>query len=126
MYCDSVVRERELVGYQVVSGILDRFGLLLDLSSKEAEALLIEKNAPEREGFVLASTLESFLPREHLRVYRSTIDDIREKTLANTSSFELLEWMARAHLIVDFVSGMTDDFAIVTYRRLYDAGSTRI
>lgn len=31
---------------------------------------------------------------------------------------DFLEWNARAHLVVDFISGMTDDFAMTTYRTL--------
>jgi dGTPase len=126
LYCSSVVRERELVGYQVTQGILDRFGLLLDLPSKEAEALLIEKKSPNSLGMTLASTLQSFLPRKHIKVYKHTVAEIRELKGLEQGKLDMLEWMARAHLIVDFLSGMTDDFAIVTYRRLYDGGSGRL
>ena len=28
------------------------------------------------------------------------------------------EWVLRSHLIVDYISGMTDDFALETYQRL--------
>lgn len=126
LYCSSVVRERELVGYQVTQGILDRFGLLLDLPSKEAEALLIEKKAPNFLGMTLAATLQSFLPRKHIKVYKHAVAKIRERNDLEEAHADMLEWMARAHLIVDFLSGMTDDFAIVTYRRLYDGGGSRI
>lgn len=126
LYCSKVVRERELVGYQVTQGILDRFGLLLDLPSKEAEALLIEKKAPQIPGMTLASTLQSFLPRKHIKVYQHALGEIRALEGLTQRNADMLEWMARAHLIVDFLSGMTDDFAIVTYRRLYDGGSSCI
>jgi dGTPase len=126
LYCSSVVRERELIGYQVIHGILDRFGLLLDLSNAEAEALLVHKETPKASGMALASTLESFLPRKHLKLYEHTLKKINDDKKSSPKKKELLEWMARAHLLVDFVSGMTDDFAIVTYRRLYDAGNSRI
>lgn len=126
LYCSKVVRERELVGYQVTQGILDRFGLLLDLPSKEAEALLIEQKDPNMPGMTLASTLQSFLPRKHIKVYKHALGEIRGRKGLSQANADILEWMARAHLIVDFLSGMTDDFAIVTYRRLYDGGSNRI
>ncbi|MDP3335062.1 MAG: dGTPase [Methylococcaceae bacterium] len=126
LYRSPVVRERELVGYQVIHGILDRFGLLLDLSSIEAEALLIEKKSPKATGMALASTLESFLPRKHLKVYEHALKEIKESMNISQQRRDMLEWMARAHLLVDFLSGMTDDFAIVTYRRLYDGGSSKI
>lgn len=125
LYSSAVIRERELVGFQVVTGILDRFGLLLDLSSNDAEQLLINKVQPKATGAALASTLQSFLPRKHIKVYEHTLLEIR-KTKNSKKRFELLEWIARAHLIVDYLSGMTDDFAIVTYRRLYGGGANNI
>lgn len=126
LYSSKVVRERELVGYQVTQGILDRFGLLLDLPSKEAEALLIEKKELNMPGMTLAATLQSFLPRKHIKVYQHALGEIRARKDLTKTKVDMLEWMARAHLIVDFLSGMTDDFSIVTYRRLYDGGSSRI
>ncbi len=126
LYCSKVVRERELVGYQVTQGILDRFGLLLDLPRKEAEALLIDKKSPNMPGMTLASTLQSFLPRKHIKVYKHALGEIDARKRLGKTHSDMLEWMARAHLIVDFLSGMTDDFAIVTYRRLYDGGSSCI
>ncbi|MBP5133643.1 hypothetical protein HUT02_33065, partial [Pseudomonas protegens] len=32
--------------------------------------------------------------------------------------YYVTEWVLRAHLITDFISGMTDDFAITTYQTL--------
>ncbi|MCQ2992817.1 dGTPase [Pseudomonas syringae] len=125
LYSSSVIRERELVGFQVVTGILDRFGSLLDLSSEDAEKLLISRIGLSSDTAVLAPTLESFLPRKHIKAYEHEVNVLRDKKLA-LPDFELREWMARAHLIVDFLSGMTDDFAIVTYRRLYGAGLANI
>lgn len=126
LYCSSVVRERELVGYQVICGILDKFGIILDLTSEEAESLLISGEKPRSLGSALAPTLRSFLPRKHLKVYEHALNEFRAIAGLSKAQFNLLEWMARAHLIVDFLSGMTDDFAIVTYRRLYDGGIKQI
>ncbi|MBY4731532.1 dGTPase [Cupriavidus pauculus] len=126
LYCSHVVRERELVGYQVICGILDKFGIILDLATEEAEALLILGNTPKSLGSALAPTLRSFLPRKHLKVYEHALREFRMIADLPDERFKLLEWMARAHLIVDFLSGMTDDFAIVTYRRLYDGGIKHI
>ncbi len=126
LYCSSVVRERELVGYQVISGILDKFGIILELSSIEAEALLINKKAPTTLGMALAPTLNSFLPRKHLKVYQHAIAELKKTKKLREDQYQMLEWVARSHLLVDFLSGMTDDFAIVTYGRLYEGGSRKI
>jgi len=125
LYCSSSVRERELVGYQVITGILDKFGILLYLNTTEAEALLIEKETPKALGMALAPTLNSFLPRKHLKAYAHEVNRLKTKGYSD-EEYRIHEWFARAHLIVDFLSGMTDDFAIVTYRRLYDGGIGKI
>ncbi|NEX60634.1 dGTPase [Noviherbaspirillum galbum] len=126
LYTCSVVRERELVGYQVISGILDKFGILLELDTKSATELLVEGKPPRDKGMALAPTLWSFLPKKHLKVYAHTIEGHRTTFGEDHPKYRLLEWMARAHLIVDFLSGMTDDFSIVTYRRLYDGGTRQL
>lgn len=50
----------------------------------------------------------SIAPR-HVRTYTSQVTN-------ETDDVE--EWLLRAHLIVDFIAGMTDQFALDTYQRL--------
>jgi len=125
LYCSSSVRERELVGHQVITGILDKFGILLNLNTTEAEALLLERKNPKALGMALAPTLNSFLPKKHLKAYAHEVNRLKTKGYS-VEQYRIYEWFARAHLIIDFLSGMTDDFAIVTYRRLYDGGIGKI
>ncbi len=61
LYTSRIVRQRELVGFEVLSGILDRFGLLLDLPSVDAHELLSGKSPRLDSQFRLAPTLYSFL-----------------------------------------------------------------
>jgi len=66
------------------------------------------KSAQERLS--IESTLLSRFPRKHLQIYKEQADALRNSNMDNTEK-RIEEWMLRAHLIVDFVSGMTDDFA---------------
>jgi dGTPase len=50
------------------------------------------------------------LPRKHVAAYS---DQVR---VAKASAFP--EWYFRAHLIVDYISGMTDHFALAQYQLL--------
>lgn len=125
LYTSAVVRERELVGFQVTCGILDKFGLLLDLSTHDAVALMSDDAISPHKGTTLAATLRSFLPRKHLKVYQHAIQELKASGRAR-EQLDVLEWMARAHLVVDYLAGMTDDFAIVVYRRLYGGGTHQL
>lgn len=125
LYTSPIVRQRELVAFEVVSGILDRFGILLDLGTTDAYDLLTGKQVNLDPEHRLAPTLYSFLGGKQLRAYRHTVDTGRSLT-SDTKEQELLEWIARAHLLADFVCGMTDDYAIVTFQRLYAGGLRHI
>lgn len=125
LYTSSVVRERELVGYQVICGILDKFGQLLELSTQDAVALLGGDEPALNEGFALAATLRSFLPRKHLKVYQHAVDELKNSGRPN-NQLDVQEWMARAHLVVDYLVGMTDDFAIVMHRKLFGGGAHQL
>lgn len=123
LYNSRIVRERELTGYRVLTGILDRFGELLELPHSAAIELLVHGKTSLDGRWVLAPTLSSFLPKKHLKAYCHAVGQITNSAMS-MSQKEVLEWMARAHLLTDFVSGMTDDFAIVTFKGLYSGGTS--
>lgn len=63
---------------------------------------------------IVENKLLSILPRNYKAVY----EEHRAKLDVNADGYRFLEWNLRAHLITDFISGMTDDFAIKTYQIL--------
>lgn len=95
LYTCSVVRERELVGFQVVSGILDKFSLLLDLSTYDAVALLCQDSPGKVNGAALACTLKSLLPKKHLKVYQHEVKRLKTLDLSR-KKLDVLEWAASA------------------------------
>jgi dGTPase len=125
LYTSHIVRQRELVGFEVITGILDRFGILLDLPPEDAYDLLVGKQVTLDPKHLLVPTLQSCLAGKQVLAYRHAVETSREAT-SDPKKRELAEWFARAHLLADYVSGMTDDFAIVTFQRLYAGGLRHI
>ena len=110
---DNIFNSREAVdielsGYAVVHGLLDGFQCLLSMAPVEFERLRPESENPlppsER---ALEKRLYSLLPSKHLLVYRHMTD--------NNPGLELVY---RTHLIVDYVSGMTDSHALKVFQML--------
>jgi len=111
VYTDSSIQSLELAGMSVITGLLEKFGRLLDLSRDEFLALL-PKSGRVR-GKDVEKRLVGFIADRHLIVY---------KTMADECS-EIEEKWHRAHLIVDYISGMTDPFALKMHQTL---GGTRL
>lgn len=96
----------ELAGYSCVSGILDAFLCLLRCSRKDFEG---QSDARIRR-------LRNLLPEGYIASYRETLSEL---TAAHADILQDdLEIFARAHLVVDYVAGMTDHFALVMHRTL--------
>src|SRR5690606_28124329 len=103
IYSHKSAEQVELAGSSVISGLLDNFGRLLELEKDQFEDLINNHNI-KKKGLDF-----------ELRLYRRLPLKYVEKYLANESQPELLR---RSQLIVDFISGMTDNFALETYQIL--------
>ena len=113
VYTHDSVQRLELAGFNAISGLLDRFRPLLEASRERFNAVLQgEREYPQGERILLEPKLLKLFPPKYLKVYEH---HVQQSKLADLN---VVEWNARAHLIVDFVSGMTDDFAMTTYRTL--------
>jgi len=105
IYSDDAAEQVELAGRSVIKGLLNHFGELIKLSEEHFSALVkndrqvIKKNGLEFQ----------------IRLYRRLPKSYCEKYASEERGTEI---QRRAHLIVDFISGMTDDFALETYQIL--------
>ncbi|HEV7797107.1 MAG TPA: dGTPase [Pyrinomonadaceae bacterium] len=103
----------ELAGYQIVTGLLDKLGLLLLCSEEEFMKLLqarIEPGSQNPRGLDYQFRLVNKLPLKHVGAYQDQLQEFESK--------DFPEWYLRAHLMVDFISGMTDGFALEFYQLL--------
>jgi dGTPase len=114
VYGHESIQRTELAGYTAVRGLLDHFRPLLSISRERfLAALNSEARDPSGVPIVIESKLLSLFPERYVNVYRHQLE-----AMGSDDRSKFFEWNARAHLVVDFVSGMTDDFSMTTYRTL--------
>jgi dGTPase len=126
LYPKEKVERPFLAGLEIVHGILEAFSRLLRLTQEQFALLRKAWRSGERRE-VIKQNLETLLPLldllplHYLEVYDYAVgfdDKDKEETqhMADKWGKENWEWFCRAHLIVDYLSGMTDDFAYRTYQ----------
>lgn len=123
LYVEDKVQRPFLAGLRIVHGILDKYGELLALTRDDFDVLRKawksddRKEVHKRKLDTLLPLLDR-LPSHYLDVYDSLLDkDIPESVnLMKQWEEDAWEWFCRAHLVVDYVSGMTDDFAYRSYQ----------
>ncbi len=115
VYCNENVELIEYAGYTAISGLLDIFKPLLSCDKDRFRCALNSKSKDNNnQRIVLEKKLLRLFPEKHIKAYNFFSES---PTLRNFTEEEN-EWLARAHLIVDFLSGMTDDYSIELYRTL--------
>jgi len=111
IYKCKEVQELELQGYSIVNGLLNLYKPILELSAKDFHALLNEESI---ECFVSMRLIRRVSSKQ-ISAYKND-----EKTLdtQDKEKYQLLEWYYRIRLITDYISGMTDDFALKEFQVL--------
>lgn len=105
IYSDDAAEQVELAGRSVIKGLLNHFGELIKLSEEDFSDLVRnDAKSIKKKGLDFQIRLYRRLPKSYCGKYLS-----EERGT---------ERQRRAHLIVDFISGMTDDFALETYQIL--------
>ncbi|HEY3590688.1 MAG TPA: dGTPase [Buttiauxella sp.] len=128
LFTSYEAEKMELSGFAIIKGILDGFNKLLRLEKHEFSCLVLEDIDGIKENKLhIERRLYNRLPSKHLNSYKSAImrlplnspvwsSEKLKHALEETDS--QVEWNLRAHLIVDFISGMTDQFSMDTYQLL--------
>ena len=111
IYCNKDIETLELKGYKILTSLLDTYSTLLHLSHEEFEQLIQAK----RIDCYVSQRLIRRLSSKHIVAYKNTIKAIQSY---DNKEFLLLEWYHRARLILDYISGMTDDFAYDEFKIL--------
>ncbi|MBD9417086.1 dGTPase [Pseudomonas sp. PDM16] len=106
VYCHPEVETLHLRGLRILQGLLDGYGALLGLSGEAFSAVLDGKG---RAGLRM---LARRLPTHLLAAYQVAVDGREGKDAA------LWEFYYRARLLLDFVSGLTDQLAEDEHRVL--------
>lgn len=111
IYQNKDVQTLELQGYTIINGLLNIFKPLLKLTCKDFEALLHD----ERIECFIAMRLIKRISSKQIVAYQN---DVKALDRVDEEQFELLEWYHRVRLVIDYISGMTDDFALHEYQTL--------
>ena len=107
IYDHKIPQSVELTGLAVVSGLLDYFTPLLKMDRQDLDGLFT--SSKHSRQFPVEFRLLRMLAARHVDVY---------KHLSNADVSDDDEWRQRCHMVVDFISGMTDQFALSTFQRL--------
>ena len=105
------VEQLELQGYRVISGLLEIYGPLLQLTVDEF-CELVENERVRR--LPIESRLYQKLSTRHRLAYIEAVSKIDR----HSSQWPVLEYYYRCRLIQDYISGMTDLYAWDEYRKL--------
>jgi len=116
VYCHVSVQKTELAGYKAISGLLDNFKVLLECDAERFACALNYNTNKDCNGrkIIVENKLLVIFPKNYKEVYE---EEVRLLDLSKDSD-RIKEWNLRAHLITDFISGMTDDYSMKTYQSL--------
>lgn len=110
LYNSSSAENIELTGYSVIYGLLTHYESILELDYDNFNKII---NSEDIKGYDLQKRLINRLGKRYITNYKYEIS-----TINIHDDFKLNELWLRIHLIIDHVSGMTDDFALDTYQML--------
>lgn len=112
LYSSTEAMNPEIAGYKIIIGILDSYRCVMDLSKDDFWALAVKAVEDPK---ILKSVGKDYeyrlirrLPPKHLAAYKYQLT-------AKVAD----ELSLRCHLIVDYIAGMTDHFALETYQLLH-------
>lgn len=111
IYNNKEKQALELKGHAILHGLLNCYKPILELSSEDFLKLV----SKQRIDCFVSARLIGRLSSKHIVAYSKAIEELDKK---DKQKFNLLEWYYRARLIIDYISGMTDDFALDEYRKL--------
>lgn len=105
------VEALELEGHAALRGVLSTYACLLALPVSRFEQLLAGKGGSE---LFFARRLFHRLSARHLKAYRLAVATRDARFGSHTEQ----EWYYRVRLLLDYVSGMTDTYALEEFRLL--------
>ena len=111
LYTSFEAESIELTGYAVIIGILNKYKSVLQMKYNDFVKLIDNENI---KGLDLEKRLIHFIGKRYIKAYKYELEDMNK----TDEKFFVKEWWLRAHLIIDHISGMTDEYALETYQML--------
>ncbi len=110
VFATPEVENLELKGYAVISGLLNIYSPLIDLGCDQFCDLA---DSGSLHGHPIESRLFHKLPRKMVECWDRSVAEHR-----NSGDFPLWEFYHRCRLLMDYIGGMSDGFALEQYRHL--------
>jgi len=111
IYQNKDVETLDLKGYAIINGLFDIYKPILELSCDDFSKLLNE----EKIDCFISMRLIRRISSKQIVAYK---DDVKNLDESNIEQYNMLQWYYRARLVIDYISGMTDDFAFEEYNIL--------
>ena len=111
IYQNKHVQTLELKCYAIINGLFSKYKPLLDLTCEDFERILKDE---EIDCFISIRLLRRISPKQ-IVAYKNDLKNLDKKDM---HSYKILEWYYRVRLIIDYISGMTDDYAFEEYKTL--------
>ncbi|MDD3466201.1 MAG: dGTPase [Campylobacterales bacterium] len=111
IYQNREVRTLELQGYTIINTLLNIYKPLLELSMEDFAKLLRDEKI---ECFVTMRLIRRISSKQ-IVAYQADVKSIDTEC---QETFSLMELYYRIRLVTDYISGMTDDFALNEYQTL--------
>lgn len=111
IYQNRSVQTLELKGYSIINGLFDIYKPLITLDRNDMRKLI--KN--ERIDCFISMRLIRRISSKQIVAYKN---DVKKLSREDPERFAIMEWYYRVRLVTDYISGMTDDFALDEYHTL--------
>lgn len=117
LYTSIEAESIELTGYAVITGILKHYKRMLELPFDKFYALI---NGEKVKDADVERRLFNRIGNRYVKAYKYAIEDLGEKDIDDKKNPEkaIKERWLRIHLLIDHISGMTDEYALETYQML--------
>lgn len=111
LYTSFEAESIEITGYAVIIGILNKYKSVFKMSFENFSKVIRNENV---DGFDLEKRLIHFIGNRYINAYNYALENIKK----TDNDFYIKEWWLRAHLIIDHISGMTDEYALESYQMM--------
>lgn len=119
LYTSIQAESIELTGYAVITGILQSYEKLLSLPYKDFSTLIENQVNSDKE---VERRLFNRIGPRYVQAYTYALQNYEK----SSPDFLAYEWWLRTHMLIDHISGMTDEFALETYQMLKGISLMRV
>jgi len=109
IYTNYEVLRMEIAGNSIVHGLLEHYSMLLKMPKNDFSVYINEEKMIKGGKYDLEWRVFKQLSKRMVKAYTQQL---------NNAKTDQDEWILRCRLIVDFISGMTDNFALKFYQNI--------